>query len=199
MPLFTNAELEPGDVVEICGDEGTGKSKLLLTVAAACLLPSTYCGRALPGRGVDALFITTECKLVRLAATMESILSSHGVPSTQCEGVVTSSLEHLHVVRCCSMEELVITLYSLKAFLRAHPEVCIMLLDDLTTLWWTEKALNPTSDVVQRRFVSVLSELISEFHLVVVATRLLLAKDWTATREKVINRLIWYWEFTILP
>ena len=127
---------------------------------------------------------------MRLAATMKSILLSHGLLPTHCEAVLSSSLERLHLLRCDSLEELVITLCSLKTYLRLHPEVCAVLMDNVTRCWWTERAINPMADVIQRKFTSVLSELIREFHLVVVATRPLSTKDWIGGHEKVIQDVI---------
>lgn len=190
MPFFNNTELRAGDIVEFCGAEEMEKSEILLKITATCVLPKSWYGVTLPGRNVDVLFISNDCKLdlMRLAAIMEDIVLSHGslcISQVKCNELIASSLEHLHVVTCGSMEELVITLHSLKTFLSNHPEVCALLIDNVVAFWWTEVATNPASDCMQQRWTSALSELIKEFHLVVIATRPLLTKDTTTTQEKV--------------
>ena len=179
-------------MVEFCGAEGTAKSELLLNIAAICILPKSWHGVTLPGRNVDALFISLDYKLDprRLVTIMEGITQSHGVQSTtqmNCKELIASSLSHLHVVNCDSMDELVLTLYSLRTFLKNHPEVCAMFIDSIGTFWWIDKAESSTGDTtVQQRWTTALVELIREFHLVVFATRPLLTKDMTTHLEKVI-------------
>ena len=168
--------------MEFCGAEGTAKSELLLNIAAICILPKFWHGITLPGRNVDALFISTDYKfnLRRLATIMEGITQSHGVQSTtqmNCKELIASSLSRLHVMNCDSMDELVLTMYSLRTFLKNHPEVCALFIDSIGTFWWTDKA---------ERWTAALVELIREFHLVVFAARPLLIKDMTTHVEKVI-------------
>lgn len=190
LPLFCNAELQPGDVIEFCGVEGTGKSELLLNIAAICILPRFWQGVALPGRNVDVLFVSTDYKfdLVRFVTVMKGIILSHGVllsDEVKYKELIISSLEHLHIVNCSSMDELVISLYSFKIFLINHPEVCTLLIDNIATFWWTERAENSMSDLYQQRWTCAVNELIREFHLVVIAARPLLTKDMTSHFEKV--------------
>ena len=114
---------------------------------------------------------------------MEGITQSHGVQSTtqmNCKELIASSLSRLHVMNCDSMDELVLTLYSLRTFLKNHPEVCALFIDSIGTFWWTDKA---------ERWTAALVELIREFHLVVFAARPLLIKDMTTHVEKVINSI----------
>ena len=187
--------MQPGDVVEFCGTEGTGKTELLLYVAAMCILPKSWCDVSLPGRNVDILFISTDYQLdlLRLVTIMKGIALSHGVLTSaqmNCEELITSSLERLHVVNCTSMEELVITLYSLKTFLDNHSNVCALLIDNVATFWWLERAENCVGDCEQRRWTCALIDIIKEHHLVVIATRPLLAKEMYSSHEKVSN--IWF-------
>ena len=196
MPLFSGAaELLPGDVVEFCGSEGTGKSELLMNIAAVCILPKSWHGVMLPGRNVEIVFVSTDYKLdlVRLVSIMEGISRSHGVPSIpemKFNRLISSSLERLHVLNCNSMEELILTLYSLNTFLKNHPNVCMLVIDNITTFWWTEKAANLVSDGEQRRWTCALSELVREHHLVVIAARPLITQEVTSAEEKVRHYLL---------
>lgn len=189
LPIFSSIGLQPGDVVEFCGAEGTAKSELLLNIAANCVLPKSWHGITLPGRNVNAVFISTDYKfdLRRLITIMEGITQSHGVqqtPQMNCKELIGSSLSRLHVVNCDSVDELVLTLYSLKTFLKNHPEVCALFIDNVGTFWWIDKT-ESSSDGVQQRWTIALVELIREFHLVVFATRPLLTRDIATHLEKV--------------
>ena len=177
-------------MVEFCGAEGTAKSELLLNIAAICILPKSWHGISLPGRNVDAVFISTDYKfdLTRLVTIMEGITLSHGVqpaPQMNCKELIASSLSHLHVVNCGSIDELIITLYSLRTFLKNHPAVCALLIDNVGTFWWIDKAESSTSDTQQQRWTAALIDLIRGFHLVVFAVRPLLTKDMSTHLEKV--------------
>ena len=177
--------------MEFCGAEGTAKSELLLNIAAICILPKSWHGITLPGRNVDALFISMDYKLdlKRLVTIMEGIAQSHGVQSTtqmNCKELTASSLSRLHVVNCDSMDELILTLYSLRTFLKNHPVACALFIDSIGTFWWVDKAESTAGDTVQQRWTTALVQLIREFHLVVFATRPLLTKDMTTHLEKVI-------------
>lgn len=192
LPIFTHIGLQPGDVVEFCGAEGTAKSELLLNIAAICILPNSWHGVSLPGRNVDAVFISTDYKLNlgRLVTIMEGIAQSHGVQSTtqmNCKELIASSLSRLHVVNCDSMDEFVLTLYSLRTFLVNHREVCALFIDSIATYWWIDKAERLTGDTTEQRWTAALIDLIREFHLVVFATRPLLTRDLTIHLEKVIE------------
>lgn len=192
LPIFNGINLQPRDVVEFCGAEGTAKSELLLNIVAVCIFPKSWHGIRLPGRSVDAVFISTDFKLDlrRLVTIMEAISQSHGVhqtPQTDCKELISSSLSHLHVVMCDSMDELILSLYSLKTFLKNHPEVCALFIDNIGTFWWTDKVESSAGDVVQQRWSTALAELIREFHLIVFAARPLLTKDVTTHLEKVYN------------
>ena len=55
------------------GGEGCGKSELLLTITAQCVLPRTWCGREVGGREVEVVWVCTDYKfdVLRLVAVLE--------------------------------------------------------------------------------------------------------------------------------
>ena len=75
LPLFSHlqSDLKPGDVTELCGAERTGKSELLLSITAHCILPKSWKDKKLPGRGVEVIYICTDYKfdLLRLVSILE--------------------------------------------------------------------------------------------------------------------------------
>lgn len=189
MPIFSSIRLQPGVVVEFSGAEGTGKTELLLNIAALCILPQSCVGVKLPGCSVDVMYIATSCELeiMRLVAVMESILLSHGVTSAHCKDLITESLERLHVMKCNTMDELALTLYLLKIYVKNHPEVCMLLVDNITTFWWMERVTYPTKSACLQTWIPAIKELIRELHVVVIATKQVFTKDKTDGHQIVTN------------
>ena len=77
-PLFTSLPslgggLCPGDLVEVTGGEGSGKSEILLNIAAQCVLPRKWRGREIGGKEVEVVWVSTDHKLdlLRLVAILE--------------------------------------------------------------------------------------------------------------------------------
>ena len=74
--FFTKIEngIKPGDVVEFYGDEGTGKTQVLLHLIANCILPKYWKCCKLDGRNAKVAFIDTEYKfpLWRLVSILEN-------------------------------------------------------------------------------------------------------------------------------
>ncbi|XP_071491195.1 DNA repair protein XRCC2-like [Diadema antillarum] len=64
----------PGDVVEVYGGSGAGKTELLLNVTATCILPPSWEGINIGGIGTSVVFLDTEQQfsMVRLFTIMES-------------------------------------------------------------------------------------------------------------------------------
>ena len=83
LPLFSSLSslpcgsgLCPGDVVEVMGGEGSGKSELLLNITAQCVLPRRWCGREIGGKEVEVVWVSTDYKfdVLRLVAVLEGKL-----------------------------------------------------------------------------------------------------------------------------
>ena len=66
--MCENLTVEAGDVIEFNGSEGTGKSELLMAIAAQCILP-----KSLSGCGRDVIYINTDHKfdIVRFVTIVE--------------------------------------------------------------------------------------------------------------------------------
>lgn len=66
-------EPRPGDVVEIYGNSGSGKTELLLNLAAMCILPEQWKAIDIGGLGTSVVFIDTDHQfsMLRLFALLE--------------------------------------------------------------------------------------------------------------------------------
>ena len=65
--------IQPGNVVEFSGPEGSGKTEILLHLIANCILPKSWKDLKLNGRSVGVVFVDTDYhfQLLRLVAVME--------------------------------------------------------------------------------------------------------------------------------
>lgn len=68
--------MSPGDLVELTGGEGSGKTEMLLNIVAQCVLPRTWQEREIGGREVEVVWVSTDYKfdVLRLMAILEGQL-----------------------------------------------------------------------------------------------------------------------------
>jgi len=66
--------MRPGDVVEIYGSSGTGKTEMLLSILAQCILPPMWEGIEIGGNGVGVIFFDNDQKfsIFRLMQIIEN-------------------------------------------------------------------------------------------------------------------------------
>ena len=66
--------MRPGDVVEIYGSSGTGKTEMLLSTLAQCILPPMWEGIEIGGNGVGVIFFDNDQKfsIFRLMQIIEN-------------------------------------------------------------------------------------------------------------------------------
>ena len=190
--------LQPSDVIEFCGAEGSGKTEMLVNIVARCVLPKSWNGSQLPGRGVEVVYICTDYKfdLLRLVTVLEgkvhvragkAVIPSHDEAGPKTAGIlyddsykelIKSCLSSVHVVYCNSSAELLSALHALRAFLQNHPEVCALCLDHIASFYWADRSecggTRQSAEFRQQQWVNALSELVREHHLVVFAARPLL-------------------------
>lgn len=171
--------------MEIWGEEGSGKSELLLNTIAHCVLPKYWKGVWVGGQGVQIVVISTDYKLdlLRLEAVVEGQLScmadresvdsaSQWLDSTK--ELLTTAFSGIHVLHCHSSHQLTVTLYSLKQLLHSHPEVSLIVLDNAGAFYWIDRA--EAGQYQERvsgtpRWVKVLRELVVDHQLVLCAAR----------------------------
>lgn len=69
-------DLVPGDIVQISGQPGTGKSFLLLHLLTKCLLPKSFKNVEIGGLGAGAILIDTDhnISILKLATLMEQFV-----------------------------------------------------------------------------------------------------------------------------
>ncbi len=170
LPLFFQLSpggLKSGDVIEFCGTEGTGKSELLINIVVHCVLPKV----CKVGKEVDIVYISTDHKfdIQRLTGLLESHISQYTTPNNpQHKELVLSSLGRVHVVYSSTSSELISTLQYLKTFLHHHSNVAVLILDNMGSYYWMDK---DKSEIFQNHWITALKDIVSEYHLVVFASK----------------------------
>lgn len=155
--------------MEFFGNEGTGKSEMLLNILAGCIVPQhKQC----------VIFIDTDChfSIIRLVQILEHRLFSNvSVCVENREKIIRDCLSRLYYFRCHSSIQLVETTESLKAILPKKPEICCIMIDSISAFYWQNRSSLGESlseqELHQRRLVSTLKSLVFNYSLAVFATR----------------------------
>ncbi|KAM3593040.1 uncharacterized protein V6R79_004951 [Siganus canaliculatus] len=166
-----------GEVVELCGAEGTGKTELLYHLLSRCVLPA-----ASGGLEVDVVFLDTDYSLdmLRLVSILDSRLSaarSAGSPSPSAssdQGLLRSCLSRLLVVHCSSSSQLLLTLHFLETSLSSRPELALLLIDSVSAFYWLDRGEGGASVARQEeklsQVVSLLGRLLRDYRITVFAS-----------------------------
>jgi len=177
--------LEPGHIVELNGEEGTGKSQYLLHLLATAILPATVSGVDVGGLNAEVLFVDTRYtfSILRLVALLEHRLSaalnksddtctpekSNAEAEDPVESAVRQCLARFFFVRCSSSSQLAVTLCSLESVLAAKPNIRLLLLDDVSAFYHRDVFTNTESHFCL--CISLLKKLVSTRQLIVIATQ----------------------------
>lgn len=183
-PIFKDG-LNPKDVVELCGLEGTGKSEILLNIVASVILPKTWKSIPLNGKDASVIFIDNDYKfsILRLVALMENRISVNLKTVDQQDLELTNDIEvlikkclsKLSLIRCASSSEFLVTLYSLEQTLLSNPNISVVMIDSISAFYWIDKCSNGESVAAQEKNMKlateVLSKFVNNFSLIVIATK----------------------------
>lgn len=181
--------LEPGHVVDLNGEDNTGKSQYLLHLLATAVLPTSVAGVDVGSLNAEVLFIDTKCtfSMLRFVALLEHRLSavlnksddvsgsnkSSALADAEAEDPVEAAvkqcLTRFFFVSCNSSSQLAVTLCSLESVLLAKPNIRLVLLDDISAFYHMDVFTNTESHF--SLCISLLGKLVNTRQLVVVAAR----------------------------
>uniref|UniRef100_A0A3B5B2B5 X-ray repair cross complementing 2 n=2 Tax=Stegastes partitus TaxID=144197 RepID=A0A3B5B2B5_9TELE len=164
-----------GEVVELCGTEGTGKTELLYHLLCRCVLPE-----AAGGLEVDVVFVDTDYSLdmLRLVSILDSRLSTALSTSSSSAGseeaALRSCLSRLLVVHCSSSSQLLLTLHFLETSLSSRPSLALLLIDSISAFYWLDRCEGGASVAKQEEKLSkcaeLLGRLLRDYRVTVFAT-----------------------------
>uniref|UniRef100_H2V6J4 RecA family profile 1 domain-containing protein n=1 Tax=Takifugu rubripes TaxID=31033 RepID=H2V6J4_TAKRU len=138
---------EHGDVVELHGPEGTGKTELLYHLLCRCVMPT-----AAGGLEVEVIFVDTDYSLdmLRLVSILDRRLSE----------ALRSCLSRLLVVHCSSSSQLVLTLHLLETSFLSRPGLALLLIDSISAFYWLDRSEGGGSTTKQEEKLSKCSLLL---------------------------------------
>ncbi|XP_037549950.1 DNA repair protein XRCC2 [Nematolebias whitei] len=152
---------EQGEVVEVYGPEGTGKTELLYHLLSRCVLPEVA-----GGLEVDVVFVDTDHSLdmFRLASVLDSRLTAGLSTSSSSAGsneaALRLCLSRLLVVHCSSSSQLLLTLHFLETTLCSRPSLALLLIDSISTFYWSDRSEGGANVSTHEEKLSKSSELL---------------------------------------
>ncbi|KAK7487263.1 hypothetical protein BaRGS_00021491 [Batillaria attramentaria] len=105
-PALFGSEPAPGDVVELYGGEGVGKTELLLHTVTTAVLPATWRNRCLHGNQAQVIWLDTDLKfsVLRLAVLLEHrILNASQSQTTDIDAGDSASSGDRSTDKVCNM------------------------------------------------------------------------------------------------
>ncbi|KAM6953836.1 DNA repair protein XRCC2 [Aplochiton taeniatus] len=161
-----------GEVVELHGLEGSGKTALLYHLVCRCVLPQR-CG----GLELQAVFIDTDhhFDMLRLVTILENRLAHYAQgDADSSEEEVRECLSRLLVVHCSSSSQLLLSLHYLETSFCSRPALSLLLLDSISAFYWMDRCGGGESQAKQegtlRKFSELLSRLLRDYGITVFAT-----------------------------
>lgn len=150
-----------GEVVELFGPEGTGKTEVLYHLLSRCILPVEA-----GGLEVDVVFVDTDYSLdmLRLVSILDNRLNSAlcgaSPPAGSDEATLRSCLSRLLVVHCSSSSQLLLTLHFLETTLSSRPGLALLLIDSISAFYWPDRSEGGASIAKQEEKLNKCSELL---------------------------------------
>ncbi|KAM8822103.1 DNA repair protein XRCC2 [Synchiropus picturatus] len=161
--LFSeDAPGDVGEVVEVYGAEGTGKTELLYHLLCRCVLP-----RSSGGLEVEVAFVDTDCSLdlLRLVDILDQRLAAAGSD----ESVLRACLSRLLVLHCSSSSQLLLTLHYMETTLSTRP--CLLFIDSISAFYWPDRSVGAArQDKTLGSCAELLGRLLRDYKTKVVAS-----------------------------
>uniref|UniRef100_S4RQQ1 X-ray repair cross complementing 2 n=1 Tax=Petromyzon marinus TaxID=7757 RepID=S4RQQ1_PETMA len=165
--LFPVGLPRPGDVIELHGPEGSGKTEVVYRLLASCVLPVEA-----GGLGMRAILLDADLHfdLLRLVGMLERRIRA------AAELALRGCLSCLSIATCHTVSQLELTLLALEEQVALppllgsnRPHVGLLVLDGLSAFYWMDQPC-PGSTSVTERCCEVLSRMARQQGLVLIAT-----------------------------
>ncbi|XP_055316418.1 DNA repair protein XRCC2 [Sitodiplosis mosellana] len=174
----------PGEIVEISGESGTGKTIHLMELIARTIIPVEF-----GGKGASVIVIDTNSNF-HVPFLLPKIIEKHLIhhrtlacPSTDTEDlqaathniadIVLESMQRITFFKCFSGTEYKLILLYCTNHLTANASISLLVVDSIATFYWSEftdeKPIRMDMYLQQR--VQELRQLTNEFKVVATYTR----------------------------
>ncbi|GAQ89378.1 DNA recombination and repair protein [Klebsormidium nitens] len=155
VPFIDSAAIRPGNVVEIFGASGSGKTEILTQAVATCILPSEVDGVGYGGAGGAALFFDLDGRfdILRLVRILESRINEAqvaqgGGDADALSQVFTASLRRFRLLHCHNSFHLLAALKMLQPEIRqivqnhGPDSLHLICIDSIGAFHWLDKGLH---------------------------------------------------------
>lgn len=173
-----------GDVIELYGSSGVGKSELTLQLMFKCVLPTE-----LGGSNCSVVLYDNDCKfdasrfIAVLLATLRNARASYRIAindqtdddndnDNQFDPLLKQCLQRVHVIRPRDVVDFIISLRALHDFASSSlPTKCRLLIIDSISPWYWSMVNDTNGSLFERDFTRFVRELADTHDLVVVACK----------------------------
>lgn len=175
---------KPGEILEISGECGTGKTILLMDLIAQTIIPTEY-----GGKGASVIVIDTNSNF-HVPFLLPRIIEKHVIhnrtsicPSTDTEdlkavtdnveNIVLDAMKKMLLFKCYSATDYELTLLFCTNHLTTNSSVSMIVIDSISTFYWSEFSDEHKirMDTYLRRRIKELQKLTDEFKIVAIYTR----------------------------
>lgn len=174
---------KPGEIIEICGDSGTGKTMQLMELIAQTIIPTEY-----GGKGAGAIVIDTNSNF-HVPYGMPRIIEKHLIhhrtsacTSTDTESlyaathnvsdIVLDVMKKIMFFKCYTGDELDLTLLYCTNHLTANSNVSLIAVDSIATFYWSVLSEQPIRmETYFRKKLNELRKITDEYKVVAIYTR----------------------------
>lgn len=163
-----------GEVVEIFGGCGAGKTILVMDLIVQALLPTV-----LGGAETDVLIYHTDGNLnIQLLLYMlkETIQcrfeDSAGACVENKEMVFMACCNRFHFLEIYDATQLYVTIHNLENFFIDHPNISMLIFDTLTAYYWSEQGSHLTKmDLYLKNMLKLIQKVTKDYKSIIVYTR----------------------------
>lgn len=194
---------KPAEIVEICGESGTGKTMHTMDLIAQAIIPVAY-----GGKGATAIVIDTNSNFHvpdRMARFVEKHILYHrsmacAAADTEMlqmdtdiqniDNIVFEVLKNIQIFKCYTAKEYELSLLYCTNALMTNRNVSLLVVDSISTFYWTELGDREPPirmDTYLRRKVQELRNLVDEFKLVAIYTRPTEFGNFTTAKDDLID------------
>lgn len=192
---------KPGEVVEISGESGSGKTIHLMDLIAQTIIPTEY-----GGKGASAIVIDTNSNFhvpLLMPQIIEKYIIHHRTlpcPSDDTEvlqtaventeDVVFETMKRITFFKCYSGNEYDLTLLYITNFLTTNTKASLLVVDSIATFYWSDmldREQPIRMETYLRKKVLELHNLVNEFKIVAIYTRPADFGTNTPSQDELIN------------
>lgn len=172
-----------GDVIELFGSSGVGKSELVLQLVLKCVLPLE-----MGGSNAACVMYDNDCKfdasrlLAVLVATLRTARATFVASTGESDGIddndqsvldplLKQCLQRVHVIRPRDVVDFVVSLRALPDRIAAMPTRCRLLVVDSVSAWYWSMLNDADGSLYERDLTRFVRELADAHDVVVVACK----------------------------